>query len=423
VIGYGAPNKANTHGAHGAPLGEDEVRATKAAYGWPEDEHFLVPDEVREHFADTVGQRGREAYEEWTQQFADYKKKHPQEAAELETMFRRELPKGWDQGIPTFPADAKGLATRVSSGKVLNGLAPHLPWLIGGSADLAPSTMTILEHEDAGHFSAENYAGRNFHFGVREHAMASACNGMALSGLRPYGATFFVFTDYLRPSLRLSAIMRLPVLYVLTHDSIGLGEDGPTHQPVEHLAACRAIPGVIVMRPGDANEVAEAYRAVLPIKDRPTALVLTRQNIPTLDRGKYASAEGVARGGYVLADAQGGKPEVILIGTGSELHLCVEAHEKLTAEGVKARVVSMPSMELFEEQDEAYREKVLPPDVSARVVVEAGIRQSWDRYLGARGRFIGMNHYGASGPFKELYTLYGITTENVIQQAKASVKG
>jgi transketolase len=333
-------------------------------------------------------------------------------------MFRRELPQGWDQGIPTFPADPKGLATRVSSGKVLNGLAPHLPWLIGGSADLAPSTMTILEQDDAGHFSAENYAGRNLHFGVREHGMAAACNGMALVGLRPYGATFFVFTDYLRPSLRLSCIMQLPVLYVLTHDSIGLGEDGPTHQPIEHLSACRAIPQLIVMRPGDANEVAEAYRAVLPIKDRPTAMVLSRQNLPTLDRGKYASAKGVAKGAYVLADAPSGKPDVILIGTGSELQICVEAYEKLTAEGIQARLVSMPSMELFEAQEESYRNSVLPQDVTARVVVEAGIRQSWERYLGAKGRFIGMTNYGASGPFKDLYKYYGLTTENVIAQVK-----
>ncbi len=421
IIGYGAPKKANTHGAHGAPLGAEEIRATKAVYGWPEDEHFLVPDEVREHFAETVGSRGQEAYEAWSQKFQEYKKKYPQEGAQLETLFRRELPQGWDQGIPTFPADAKGLATRVTSGKVLNGLAPHLPWLIGGSADLAPSTMTILEQEDAGHFSAEDYAGRNLHFGVREHGMAAACNGMALSGLRPYGATFFVFTDYMRPSMRLSSIMHLPVIYVLTHDSIGLGEDGPTHQPIEHLAACRAIPWMIVMRPGDANEVAEAYRAVLPLRNRPTAMVLTRQNVPTLDRGKYASAKGVAQGGYVLADAQGGQPDVILIGTGSELHLCVEAYEKLTAEGIKARVVSMPSMELFELQDEAYRNQVLPPAVTARVAVEAGIRQSWDRYLGTQGRFVGMTHFGASGPYQELYKLYGITTENVIAQAKAAI--
>lgn len=421
IIGWGAPKKANTHGAHGAPLGEDEVQATKRVYGWPEDAHFLVPDEVRDHFADTLGSRGQEAFEQWTNKFNQYKKKYPKEGKELETLFHRELPQGWDQGIPAFPADAKGLATRISSGKVLNGLAPHLPWLVGGSADLAPSTMTILEQEDAGHFSAENYAGRNLHFGVREHGMAAACNGMALAGLRPYGATFFVFTDYMRPSIRLSAIMHQPVIYVLTHDSIGLGEDGPTHQPIEHLAACRAIPNLIVMRPGDANEVAEAYRTVMPMKHRPTAMVLTRQNLPTLDRNKYASAQGVAKGAYVLADAPGGKPDVILMGTGSELSLCVEAYEKLIAEGIKARVVSMPSMELFNEQDPSYRDEVLPPAVAARVAVEAGIQQSWERYLGPQGRFVGMTGYGASGPFKDLYKLYGITTENVIAQAKGAL--
>ncbi len=421
VIGYGSPNKANTHGAHGAPLGEDEVRATKQVYGWPADQHFLVPNEVQEHFAETLGRRGQEAFEAWSQKFEEYKKKHPKEGAELDLIFRRELPQGWDQGIPTFPADAKGLATRVTSGKVLNGIAPHLPWLVGGSADLAPSTMTLLEDADAGHFSSENYAGRNLHFGVREHGMASACNGMALAGLRPYGATFFVFTDYMRPAMRLSSIMHQPVIYILTHDSIGLGEDGPTHQPIEHLAACRAIPWMIVMRPGDANEVSEAYRTVIGIKNRPTAMVLTRQNIPTFDRTKYGSAKGVAKGAYILADAEGGQPEVILIGTGSELHLCVEAYEKLKGEGIKARVVSMPSMELFEAQDEAYRHSVLPPAVTARVAVEAGIRQGWDRYLGTEGRFVGMTSFGASGPFKELYQLYGITTENVVKQAKAAL--
>jgi transketolase len=421
IIGWGAPNKANTHGAHGAPLGEEEIRLTKRAYGWPEDKHFHVPEEIREHFAQTIGARGQEAYETWARKFAEYKKKYPKEGAELETLFRRDLPAGWDKDIPVFPTDAKGLATRITSGKVLNALAPNLPWLIGGSADLAPSTMTILEQEDAGHFSAENYAGRNLHFGVREHGMAAACNGMALCGLRPYGATFFVFTDYMRPSMRLAAIMYQPVIYVLTHDSIGLGEDGPTHQPVEHLAACRAIPNLIVMRPGDANEVAEAYRAILTIRKRPTALVLTRQNVPTFDRKKYASAAGVAKGGYILADAEGGKPEVILIGTGSELHLCVEAYEKLTSEGIKARVVSMPSMELFNDQDESYRNSVLPPDATARVAVEAGIRQPWDRYLGPQGRFVGMTTYGHSGPFKELYKHFGLTTENVIAEAKAAL--
>jgi transketolase len=335
-------------------------------------------------------------------------------------MWQGELPANWDQEIPTFPADAKGAATRVISGKVLNAIAPRLPWLVGGSADLAPSTMTLLTGKDSGDFSSHNYAGRNFHFGIREHAMAAVCNGMALCRLRPYGATFFVFTDYLRPSMRLSSIMHQPVIYVLTHDSIGLGEDGPTHQPVEHLAACRAIPRLIVLRPGDANEVAEAYRVALSRKNRPVAMVLTRQNIPTYDRAKLAPANGVAKGAYVLVDAAGGIPEVILIGTGSELSLCVSAHEKLSAEGVRSRVVSMPSCELFDEQDKSYREAVLPPSVTARVAVEAGIRQGWDKYIGTSGRFVGMTGFGASGPYQQLYQKFGITVDHVVAEARSA---
>ncbi len=422
IIGYGSPNKANTHGAHGSPLGEDEVQRTKAAYGWPESAKFLVPDEVREHFATGVGQRGSAAYREWSELFARYEQAHPQLADELKRMWSRELPADWEKGIPTFPADEKGLATRVSSGKVLNALAPHFPWLIGGSADLAPSTMTLLTDESAGHFSADNYAGRNLHFGIREHAMAAAANGMALSGLRPYGATFFVFTDYLRPSMRLSSLMRQGVIYILTHDSIGLGEDGPTHQPVEHLAACRAIPGLLVIRPADANEVAEAYRTVLPLVDRPAALVLTRQNVPTLDRSKYGAASGVARGAYILAEADGGKPDVILIGTGSEVPICLAAREQLAAANIRARVVSMPCWELFDEQDAEYRDEVLPPTIRARVAVEAGIRQGWDKYIGTEGRFVGMNGFGASAPYQVLYKHFGITAERVVEEAKQAVQ-
>ena len=421
VIGYGAPNKADSHEAHGARLGAEEVRLTKANYGWPEDSQFLVPEEVTEHFRQGIGTRGKKLREEWQKKFDAYEKKYPELAKQIQLMERRELPAGWDKDIPTFPADAKGLASRVSSGKVLNAIGKHIPWLIGGSADLASSTMTLLDFEDAGHFSAEDYAGRNFHFGIREHGMAAALNGMSLSNVRPYGATFFVFSDYLRPSMRLSSISRLPVIYVFTHDSIGLGEDGPTHQPVEHLAACRAIPGLIVIRPGDANEVAEAYRAAMPLKTEPVALVLSRQNLPTLDRSKFASAAGTAKGAYVLVDATNGKPDVILIGTGSELTLCVQAYEQLTKEGVAVRVVSMPSFELFERQDSAYRNSVLPPSVLPRVAVEAGIRQGWEPYIGPSGRFVGMDSFGASAPAGVLYKHFGITAERVIAEAKAAL--
>jgi transketolase len=419
IIGWGSPNKANSHAAHGAPLGAEEIKLTKKAYGWPEDAQFLVPDEVREHFASGIGARGRESREQWEAKFAEYKKAYPKEAAELEAMWKGELPADWEKGIPTFPADAKGLATRVSSGKVLNSLAPHYPWLIGGSADLAPSTMTMLEFEGAGSFEPDNYAGRNLHFGIREHGMAAACNGLSLCGVRPYCGTFFVFTDYMRPSMRLSALMHRPVIYVLTHDSIGLGEDGPTHQPVEHLAACRAILGLDVVRPGDANEVAECYRTIVKRLKNPAALVLTRQNVPTIDRTKFAPAANAAKGGYVLAEAPGGKPEAIIIATGSELDIAMKAWETLTAEGVQVRLVSMPCCEWFDEQDEAYRESVLPSSVTARVAVEAGIEQSWYKYLGPKGRFVGMSTYGASGPYTALYKHFGITPERVAEQVKA----
>lgn len=421
IIGWGAPNKANTHGAHGAPLGEDEIKLTKEFYGWPTDKKFFVPDEVRAHFAEGLGARGRAARENWEAGFQEYATAYPREAADLKTLWAGKLPAGWDKDIPVFPADAKGMATRISSGKVLNAIASNLPWMIGGSADLAPSTMTLQTSADAGDFGHENYAGRNMHFGIREHGMAAICNGMSLAGLRPYGATFFCFTDYMRPSMRLSSIMHRPVLYVLTHDSIGLGEDGPTHQPVEHLAACRGIPRLIVMRPGDANEVAQAYRLSMTISNRPMAMVLTRQNLPTVDRTKFGAASGVAQGGYVLGDPPAGDPEVILIGTGSELPICVEAYEQLLKQGVKARVVSMPSWELFDDQDQTYRDSVLPPKITARVAVEAGIRLGWDKYIGSSGRFVGMTGFGASAPFQTLYKHFGITAEHVVAEAKAAI--
>ena len=412
-IGYGAPNKEGTAGAHGAPLGEDEITATKQAYDWPH-EKFAVPEEVVEHFDAGVGQRGAAARDEWQAMFEKYSAEYPTEAAEIKTMLAGELPDGWDKDIVPFEPDAKGLASRVSSGKVQNMVAKNLPWLIGGSADLAPSTMTLLAEEAS--FGPGSYEGRNLHFGIREHGMAAICNGMALSHLRPYGATFFVFSDYLRPSMRLSALMGLPVTYVLTHDSIGLGEDGPTHQPVEHLAAARAIPGLMVLRPSDANEVVEMWRTIIPMNNRPAALVLTRQNIPTLDRANLGSAAGVAKGAYVLKDCEG-TPDVILIGTGSEIGVCLAAAETLSTGGKNVRVVSMPSWELFDEQDQAYRDSVLPPSVTARIAVEAGIEQGWSKYLGTAGRFIGMNRFGASAPAGELYEHFGITAENVVAAA------
>jgi transketolase len=419
VIGYGAPNKANTHGAHGAPLGPDEVKLAKKFYGWPEDAQFLVPDEVREHFAAGVGTQGRREREQWEQKFAEYEKAYPKEAADLKTMWAGKLPEGWDQGIPVFPADAKGLASRVSSGKVLNGIAKHVPWFLGGSADLAPSTMTLLDDEKD--LEAGSYGGRNLHFGIREHGMAAICNGLSLCGLRPFGATFFVFTDYMRPALRLSAIMHRPVIQVLTHDSIGLGEDGPTHQPIEHLAACRAIPNLDVVRPGDANEVAECYRAVMQRLTRPAAMILSRQNLPTLDRTKFESAALCARGGYVLAEAPSGKPQAIIIATGSEVDIAVKAWEQLVKAGVQVRLVSMPCTEWFDEQDEAYRASVLPREVKARVAVEAGVRQCWDRFLGEQGRFVGMETFGASAPYAALYKHFGITPEHVAAEVKAAL--
>src|SRR5438552_3280104 len=417
-IGYGSPRKQDTNAAHGEALGEDEVKLVKKFYGWPEDAHFLVPDGVLEHFQDGIGERGRDLHSKWGDLFGQYSKQFPDLADQLWRMQRRELPDGWDKNLPTFPADAKGIATRESSGKVLNALAENIPWLIGSAADLATSNKTDLKFEGAGVFKAGNYGGRNFHFGVREHAMGGALNGMVISKVRAFGGTFFNFTDYMRPSMRLASIMEIPTIYVLTHDSIGLGEDGPTHQPIEQLASLRAMPHMIVMRPGDANEVVEAWKALMLMKRNPVALVLTRQALPTIDRTKYAPASGVAKGGYILADAQGGKPQVIWIGTGSELSLCVSAHEKLTAEGVRARVISMPSTDIFDMQDDAYKSAVLPPDITARVSLEAGSVFGWERYVGLQGAIIGMTTFGGSAPAKDLFKKFEITTDYVIQAAK-----
>ncbi len=418
LIGYGAPNKQNTHGAHGEPLGDAEIVLTKKFYGWPEDQKFLVPDGIYNHFKQGIEQRGSQAHAAWNSLFAEYKKKFPTEAVELEHLFAGTLPTGWDKDIPTFPADAKGLATRDSSGKVLNAIAKNYPWLNGGSADLNPSTKTKLLFEGAGVLQAGSYGGRNIHFGVREHGMGAILNGLALSGIRPYGSGFLIFRDYGVTPIRLAAIMDIPVIYIFTHDSIGVGEDGPTHQPIEQLAGLRATPNLCVIRPGDANEVAEAYRMVMQMTHQPVVLSMTRQPLPTLDRTKYASAAGVAKGGYILADADGGKPEVLLIGTGSEVNLCVEAYEKLKSEGIKARVVSLPSWDLFEKQPQAYRDSVIPPMVSARVCVEMASTFGWERYAGSSGAIIGMTTFGASAPLKDLLKRFGFTTDAVVAAAK-----
>jgi transketolase len=418
-IGYGAPTKQGTAAAHGEPLGADEVKATKRVYGWPEDAQFLVPEEVYEHFANTSGARGRALREEWNAMLARYQKEYPELGDALDRMQRRLLPDDWDKEIPEFPADAKGVASRDSNGKVLNAVAQRVPWLIGGSADLAPSTKTLLTFEGAGHFGPSNYAGRNLHFGVREHAAGAIANGLALSKIRAYQSGFLIFSDFQRGALRLSALMEIPVIHIFTHDSIGVGEDGPTHQPVEHLASLRAMPGLIDMRPGDANEVAEAWRAIMPLRHDPVAFVLSRQALPTLDRSRLAPASGVARGGYVLADPPDGKtPEVILIASGSELSLAVQAYDALTADGIAARVVSLPSWELFAEQDRAYREEVLPPAVRARVAIEQASTFGWERWVGADGAIIGMSTFGESAPLKALQTKFGFTPEAVVRVAK-----
>jgi transketolase len=416
IIGYGAPNKQNTHGAHGAPLGWDEVELAKKAYGFPPEEKFYIPDGVKEHFQSNLGERGASDYAAWDSLWSDYQKANPDKAAELQAMFAGKLPEGWDADIPEFEASEKGDATRNSSGKVLNAIAEKVPFMIGGSADLAPSNKSDLKFEGAGNFQAGSYGGRNLHFGIREHAMAGVVNGICLSGLRGYAATFFVFTDYMRGGMRLSSIMHLPILYILTHDSIGVGEDGPTHQPIEHLTACRAIPGLYVFRPGDANEVAECYRTALQTTDHPSAMVLSRQNMETLCRTKYAPASGCSKGGYILSDCEG-TPDVILMGSGSELGLCTEAAEKLTAAGKKVRVVSMPCMDLFAEQSQAYQDQVLPPEVTNRVAVEAGIRMCWDRWIGSQGKFVGMSSYGASGPYAKVYEHFGINVDAVVKAA------
>ena len=417
VIGYGAPKKAGSHEAHGAPLGSDEIKGAKAAYGWQADAAFHVPPEVPEHVAKTFGARGCQAHEAWQRTVADYSKTQPALAAELHDFLDGRLPRGWDAALPAFPADAKGLASRVSSGKVLQALSASVPWFLGGSADLAPSTMTLVQAERG--FGPGAYGGRNLHFGIREHGMAAACNGMALAGLRPYCATFFVFFDYLKPALRLSALGHLGVVYVLTHDSIGLGEDGPTHQPIEQLASARAVPGLSVFRPGDANEVAETYRVVMRRADRPAVIVLSRQNIPTLDRTVLGPASGTARGAYVLKDAPNGKPACILIGTGSEVQLCLDAAATLAESGVHARVVSMPSWDLFAEQDAAYQESVLPAAITARVACEAACGFGWEKWIGQRGKFIGMTSFGASAPAPALYKHFGITADAVAAAAKS----
>ncbi|MGA8214003.1 MAG: transketolase [Candidatus Sulfotelmatobacter sp.] len=420
-IGYGSPHKQDSNAAHGEPLGEEEVRLTKKFYGWPEDAKFLVPEGVREHFRDGIGKRGRNARAQWERMFAEYSQKYPDLADHLHRMQRRELPEGWSKNLPTFPADPKGIATRESSGKVLNVLAQNIPWLIGGSADLATSNKTTLKFEGAGDFQPGEYAGRNLHFGVREHVMGASVNGLTVSGIRAFGATFFNFSDYMRASIRLSALMEIPSIFIFTHDSIGLGEDGPTHQPIEQLASLRAMPNLVVLRPGDANEVVEAWKMIAQLQHQPVALVLTRQAVPTFDRTKYAAASGTAKGAYILADAPAGKPDVILMATGSEVSLCVEAYERLKAEGVQARVVSMPSWEIFEQQDTAYKESVLPSSVMARVSVEMAATFGWERYVGLKGRMIGMHRFGASAPLKDLLKFFGFTADAVVAEARKAI--
>ena len=420
-IAYGAPNKQDTGAAHGEPLGEEEIRLTKRVYGWPEDAKFLVPDGVRERLRDGLGKRGRELREAWQARYEEYGREYPELADHLHRMQRRQLPEGWDHDLPTFAADAKGIAGRDASGKVLNAIARTIPWLIGGAGDLAPSTKTRLTFDGAADLLAESPGGRNLHFGVREHAMGAVVNGLSLSKVRAFGAGFLIFSDYARPALRLSAIMEIPTIHVFTHDSIGVGEDGPTHQPIEQLPSLRAIPGLITLRPADANEVVEAWRVIMKLQHQPAVLVLSRQPIPVFDRTRYASASGVARGAYVLADSEGGRPEVILLASGSEVSLCLEAFERLTAEGIHARVVSMPSWELFEEQEPSYRDSVLPPEVTARVSVEQASTFGWERYVGPAGARVGMETFGASAPLKELQKKFGFTAERVVEAARGQL--
>lgn len=419
-IGWGSPHRHDTAAAHGEPLGEEEVRLAKRSYGWPEDASFLVPDGVREHFQAGIGARGAAARSAWNQAFARYRTRFPALALEIEQAQRRELPAGWDRNLPVFPADAKGLAGRDASGQVLNVLAQNVPWFIGGSADLGSSNKTTLKYAGAGDFEAASPGGKNIHFGIREHAMAAAVNGMALSKLRPFGATFFIFSDYARPAIRLSALMELPTLFIFTHDAMGDGEDGPTHQPIEQLASLRAMPGLTVLRPGDANEVVEAFRVALQSQHRPTALVLSRQPLPTLDRSRLAPASGVAQGAYVLAEPPGdGAPDLILIASGSEVSLALQAHEQLLAQGLRSRVVSMPSWDLFEQQTPAYRAAVLPPAVTARVAIEQASAFGWERYVGSIGKVVGMQTFGASAPLAELQKAFGFTVDHVVAVARS----
>jgi len=419
-IAYGAPHKQDTSAAHGEPLGEDEVRLAKRSYGWPEDAKFLVPEGVYDHFRNVIGKRGRDLHAQWTQQFEAYRGRYPDLAAQLEAMWRRDLPAGWDAELPSFPPDPSGIATREAGSKVLNAIGRRYPWLVGGAADLDASTKTALKFDHAGELEPGNPAGRNLHFGIREHAMGAVLSGLALSALRPFGATFLIFSDYMRPPIRLAAMMRLPTIYVYTHDSIGLGEDGPTHQPIEQLIGLRAVPGLIVMRPADANETAEAWRTVIALRE-PSCLALTRQKIPTVDRNRYAAAAGVAQGAYVLADGENGRIDVILIGTGSEVSLCLAARDALSGEGIAARVVSMPSWELFDRQPPRYRDEVLPPAVRARVSVEAAAALGWERYVGRHGATIGMHGFGASAPLKDVMKEYGFTAEKIAEAAKAQI--
>lgn len=420
-IAYGAPNKQDTHAAHGEPLGDEEIRLTKRNYGWPEDAKFLVPDGVPAHFQQGIGVRGAELRNAWMARFSEYQAQYPELADHLYKMQHRQLPEAWDKGLPTFPPDEKGLAGREASAKVLNAVATNVPWVLGGAADLAPSTKTRLTFEGAGDFTSENLSGRNVHFGVREHAMGAILNGLSLSKVRPYGSGFLIFSDYARPAIRLSALMEIPVLHVFTHDSIGVGEDGPTHQPIEQLPSLRAIPGLIVLRPGDANEIVEAWKVIMQLRHEPVVLILTRQAIPTLDRTNYASASGVARGAYVLADAPDGCPDVLLLATGSEVALCVQAHEQLAVEGIKSRVVSMPSWEIFERQTEDYKQSVIPDEVTARVSVELASTFGWGKYVGIQGQTIGMQSFGASAPLKELVKKFGFTVDHVVAAAKSQI--
>lgn len=420
-IGYGSPNKQDSHSAHGEPLGEEEIALTKKAYGWNYEEKFFVPEEVRENFRNGIRRRGAESERGWQATFERYKEQFPEKALQIEQMKNRALPEGWNKDLPEFPPDAKGASGRDASARVLNVIAQDHPFLVGGSADLAPSTKTRLTFDGAGDFSSENYVGRNFHFGIREHLMAAVLNGLSLSKIRPFGSGFLIFSDYARPSIRLSALMELPVIHIFTHDSIGVGEDGPTHQPIEQLASLRSVPGLIVLRPGDANEITEAWRLIMQLRHEPVALILSRQAMPTLDRNLFAPASGLQKGAYVLADPEGGEPEVILIGSGSEVSLCIKVFKLLGNEGIKSRVVSIPSWEIFEQQTPEYQESVLPDSIPARISVEQGGVFGWSHYVGRHGKRIGMQTFGASAPLKELQTKFGFVADSIVEEAKSLI--